>query len=87
MISSNYELGIVIKNIKKDNPKIAIIQVGKLNTDAFKKTGNIYSYPETITETELLTNINLDKQFYDRVILQLPLPQHIRLKELEAAYE
>ena len=87
MISSNYELGIVIKNVKKDNPKIAIIQVGNLNTDAFKEKGDIYSYPETITETELLTNINLDKQFYDRVVLQLPLPQHIRLKELEAAYE
>jgi 5,10-methylene-tetrahydrofolate dehydrogenase/methenyl tetrahydrofolate cyclohydrolase len=87
MTSSNYELGIVIKNVKKDNPKIAIIQIGNLNTDAFGETGDIYSYPETITETELLTNINLDKQFYDRVILQLPLPQHIRLKELEAAYE
>ena len=39
MISSNYELGIVIKNIEKDNPKIAIIQVGNLNTDAFKEKG------------------------------------------------
>ena len=82
-----------------DAPKLAIIQVG--NVEASNRyiknkvkdceevgiTADVYQYPEDITEHELCENIKLDQPHYDGVIVQLPLPPHIREKAVVAAID
>ena len=71
-------------------PKLAIIQVG--NNEASNRyvrnkvkdceevgiDVNVYSYPEEITEFELDDELTHLQEYYDGVIIQLPLPPHIR---------
>ena len=78
-------------------PKLAIIQVG--NNEASNRyvknkvkdcnevgiEANVYYYPEDISEKELCEAISLDQYFYDGVIVQLPLPPHIRQEAVVAA--
>ena len=72
--------------IKEYNtPKLAIIQVGNLETSNAGIIADIYQYPEDITEYELCENIRLDQEHYDGVIIQLPLPPHIRERVVVAA--
>lgn len=78
-------------------PKLAIIQVG--NVEASNRyirnkvkdceevgiTAHVYHYDEDITEQDLCYSIKLDQEFYDGVIVQLPLPPHIRQEAVVAA--
>ena len=80
-------------------PKLAIIQVG--NNEASnryvrnkvkdcKEVGieaHIYDYPSIITEMELNNELNHLQEFYDGVIVQLPLPPHIRQEVATAAID
>lgn len=78
-------------------PKLAIIQVGNVEaSNRYIKNkvkdceevgiiADVYRYPEDITEHELCENIKLDQEHYDGVIVQLPLPPHIREKVVVAA--
>ena len=78
-------------------PKLAIIQVGNIeasNRYIHNKVKDceevgievqVYHYDENITEYELCENIKLDQEFYDGVIVQLPLPPHIRQEVAVAA--
>lgn len=71
-------------------PKLAIIQVGNVEASNryirnkikdCEEVGievQVYHYDENITEYELCENIKLDQEFYDGVIVQLPLPPHLR---------
>lgn len=80
-----------------DAPKLAIIQVGSVEASNryiknkvkdCEEVGiivDVYQYPEDITEHELCENIRLDQEHYDGVIVQLPLPPHIREKVVVAA--
>lgn len=80
-----------------DAPKLAIIQVGSVEaSNRYIKNkvkdceevgiiADVYQYPEDITEHELCENIKLDQEHYDGVIVQLPLPPHIREKVVVAA--
>ena len=65
--------------------KLAIIQVGNVETSNVGIIADVYQYPEDITEYELCENIKLDQEHYDGVIIQLPLPPHIREKVVVAA--
>ena len=78
-------------------PKLAIVQVG--NNEASNRyvknkvkdceevgvIADVYAYPEDITECELNDELVHMHEFYDGVIVQLPLPQHIRLEIVTAA--
>ena len=78
-------------------PKLAIIQVGNVEaSNRYIKNkvkdceevgiiADVYQYPEDITEHELCEAIVLDQAHYDGVIVQLPLPPHIREKVVVAA--
>lgn len=78
-------------------PKLLIIQVGNVEASTryvrnkmkdCQEVGinvDVYYYPEEITEEELCENIKLDQEFYDGVMVQLPLPPHIRQKAVVAA--
>lgn len=80
-----------------DAPKLAIIQVGNVEaSNRYIKNkvkdceevgiiADVYQYPEDITEHELCENIKFDQEHYDGVIVQLPLPPHIREKVVVAA--
>ena len=82
-----------------DAPKLAIIQVG--NVEASNRyiknkvkdceevgiVADVYQYPEDITEHELCEAVRLDQEHYDGVIVQLPLPPHIREKVVVAAID
>ena len=82
-----------------DAPKLAIIQVG--NVEASNRyiknkvkdceevgiVADVYQYPEDITEHELCEAVRLDQEHYDGVIVQLPLPPHIREKAVVAAID
>ena len=82
-----------------DAPKLAIIQVG--NVEASNRyiknkvkdceevgiVADVYQYPEDITEHELCEAVKLDQEHYDGVIVQLPLPPHIREKAVVAAID
>ena len=82
-----------------DAPKLAIIQVGNVEaSNRYIKNkvkdceevgiiADVYQYPEDITEHELCENIKLDQEHYDGVIVQLPLPPHIREKVVVAAID
>ena len=78
-------------------PKLAIVQVG--NDPASMRyvrnkikdckevgiDGDVYAYPENMTELELDDELNHLQEFYDGVIVQLPLPPHIRSSIATAA--
>lgn len=78
-------------------PSLAIIQVG--NNEASTRyvrnkvkdcnevgiTAEVYYYPENTTEFELVDEIEHLVEFYDGVIVQLPLPPHIRVEAAIAA--
>lgn len=78
-------------------PKLAIIQVGNIEASNryicnkikdCEEVGikiDVYYYDENITEYELCENIKLDQEFYDGVIVQLPLPLHIRQEVVVSA--
>ena len=80
-----------------DAPKLAIIQVGNIEaSNRYIKNkmkdceevgivADVYQYPEDITEHELCEAVKLDQEHYDGVIVQLPLPPHIREKAVVAA--
>lgn len=91
-----------IKTLKErigDTPKLVIIQVGNIEESNYyikNKVNNceeisiivdVYQYSEDITEYELCENIKLDQEHYDGVIVQLPLPPHIREKVVVAAID
>lgn len=65
--------------------KLAIIQVGNVEVSNVDIIADVYQYPEDITEYELCENIKLDQEYYDGVIIQLPLPPHIRERVVVAA--
>lgn len=81
----------------EEPPTLLIIQVGNVESsnryirnkmkdcDEVGITAHLYQYPEDITEKELCEVIKLDQEFYDGVIVQLPLPPHIREKAVVAA--
>ena len=78
-------------------PRLAIVQVG--NNEASNRyvknkvkdceevgiVADIYNYPTDMTEFELDDELNHLQEFYDGVIVQLPLPPHIRQKVATAA--
>ena len=78
-------------------PKIAIVQDG--NDPASMRyvrnkikdckevgiDGDVYAFPEIMTELELDDELNHLQEFYDGVIVQLPLPSHIRSSIATAA--
>lgn len=62
----------------KDSKQIAIIQVGNKNkVKMCPKQAHIYYYEDTIPEEELVNEIIDLQDFYDGIIVQLPLPPHI----------
>ena len=73
-----------------DAPKLAIVQVGdveasnryvKNKVKDCQEVGidvEVYAYPKDITEFELDDELTHLQEFFDGVIVQLPLPQHIR---------
>ena len=82
-----------------DAPKLAIIQVGNVEaSNRYIKNkvkdceevgiiANVYHFENDITEYELLSEIEALAPFYDGVIVQLPLPPHIREKVVVAAID
>lgn len=83
----------------EEPPTLLIIQVGNVESsnryirnkmkdcDEIGIIAHLYQYPEDITEKELCEVIKLDQEFYDGVIVQLPLPPHIREKAIVAAID
>ena len=73
-----------------DAPKLAIVQVG--NNEASNRyvrnkvkdceevgiIADVIQYPENTTEFELDDQLDHMHEYYDGIIVQLPLPQHIR---------
>lgn len=71
-------------------PTLAIVQVGEneasnryvrnkmKDCDEVGITAHTYFYPEDTTEFELVDQLEHMVEFYDGVIVQLPLPPHIR---------
>lgn len=82
---------------KDTPPKLAIIQVGENEASTryvrnkvkdCKEVGieaEVYFYPENTTEFELVDEIEHLVEFYDGVMVQLPLPSHIRVEAAIAA--
>lgn len=78
-------------------PKLAIIQVGEVEAsnryikNKIKDCEEVgikadhYWYPDTISEKELCEEISLTQDHYDGIIVQLPLPPHIRQQVVVAA--
>lgn len=70
--------------------KVAIVEVGDLQSardlkESYEKLGaavDTYIYERIISEIELKKEINQLSGFYDRVEIALPLPPHIREREL-----
>ena len=74
----------------KNFPKLAIIQVGEneasnryvrnkvKDCEEIGIAADVYNYPENTTEFELDDELTHLQEYYDGVIVQLPLPQHIR---------
>ena len=83
------ELKNRIKKLK-NFPKLAIIQVGEneasnryvrnkvKDCEEVGIAADVYAYPENTTEFELDDELTHLQEYYDGVIVQLPLPQHIR---------
>ena len=81
----------------EEAPKLAIVQVG--NNEASNRyvknkvkdceevgvVANVYVFPENIAEWELKEELAHMHEFYDGIIVQLPLPQHIRPETATAA--
>ena len=71
-------------------PKLAIVQVGEneasnryvrnkvKDCEEVGIVADVYSYPENTTEFELDDELTHLQEYYDEIIVQLPLPQHIR---------
>ena len=94
-----YKIGLNMKmrRWKDKAPSLAIIQVG--NNEASTRyvrnkvkdcnevgiTAEVYYYPENTTEFELVDEIEHLVEFYDGVMVQLPLPPHIRVEATVAA--
>ena len=66
--------------------KLAIIQIGDNSTE-LHETVDIYNYPNTITEFELENELFHLQEFYDHIIVQSPLPPHIRQEVIAAAVD
>ena len=70
--------------------KVAIVEVGDLQSardlkESYEKLGaavDTYIYERTISEIELKKEMNQLLGFYDKVEIALPLPPHIREREL-----
>ena len=85
-----------IKNFK-EAPKLAIIQVGETKIASIgienkvkdcEEVGvvvDVYIYPENITEFELDNELAHMQEHYDGVVIQMPLPPHIRSSIASAA--
>lgn len=83
----------------KETPKLAIVQVGNVEAsnryvknkvkdcDEVGITAHVYAFPENITEIELVEEVHNLNDFYDGIIVQLPLPQHIRPSVATAAID
>lgn len=79
------------------SPTLAIVQVGEneasnryirnkmKDCDEIGITAHTYFYPTETTEFELDDQLEHLVEFYDGVIVQLPLPPHIRVKVAQAA--
>ena len=94
-----YKIGLNMKmrRWKDKAPSLAIIQVGKneASTRYIRNkvkdcnevgiTAEVYYYPENTTEFELVDEIEHLVEFYDGVMVQLPLPPHIRVEAAIAA--
>ena len=92
----NYFYDIIDKD---DQPQLAIIQVGDVEaSNRYVKNklkdceevgiiGHRYWFDENITEDELVEEIKLLQDHYDGVIVQLPLPPHIRSQSATAAID
>lgn len=89
------------ERVKKltQKPKLAIIVVGDNEASARYvrnkvadcheigiETG-VYTYPEDIVEFDLMTELKDIQEHYDGVIVQLPLPPHIRSSEVIKAID
>ena len=71
-------------------PRLAIVQVGEneasnryvrnkvKDCEEVGIVADVYAFPENTTEFELDDELNHLQEFYDGVIVQLPLPPHIR---------
>ena len=71
-------------------PRLAIVQVGEneasnryvrnkvKDCEEVGIVADVYTFPENTTEFELDDELNHLQEFYDGVIVQLPLPPHIR---------
>ena len=71
-------------------PKLAIVQVG--NNEASNRyvrnkvkdceevgiATDVYYYPENTTESELNDELTYLQEYYDEIVVQSPLPKHIR---------
>ncbi len=78
-------------------PKLAVIQVGdnpasnKYITNKKKDCEEVgikfewYHFPEDITTDELIFNIDDIQKEVDAIIVQMPVPKHINVKEIELA--
>ena len=96
-IKDRIELGLKMRWYNDAPPTLAIIQVG--NNEASNRyvrnkmkdcdevgiTAHAYYYPEDTTEFELVDQIEHLVEFYDGVMVQLPLPPHIRVEAAVAA--
>ena len=96
-IKDRIELGLKMRWYNDAPPTLAIIQVG--NNEASNRyvrnklkdcdevgiTAHAYYYPEDTTEFELVDQIEHLVEFYDGVMVQLPLPPHIRVEATVAA--
>lgn len=90
-------LNMKMRRWKDKAPSLAIIQVGENETSTryvrnkvkdcneVGITAEVYFYPENTTEFELIDEIEHLVEFYDGVIVQLPLPPHIRIEAAIAA--
>lgn len=83
----------------KNFPKLAIVQVGEneasnryirnkvKDCEEVGIAADVYGYPENTTEFELDDELTHLQEYYDGVIVQLPLPQHIRPSIATAALQ
>lgn len=82
-----------------NQPQLAIVQVGDVESSNryvknkikdCEEVGIIahrYWFKEDISEVELLDEVKLLQEHYDGIIVQLPLPQHIRPEAVTAAID
>lgn len=83
----------------KRTPKLAVIQVGdnpasnKYITNKKKDCEEVgikfewYHFPEEVNTDELIFNIEDIQKEVDAIIIQMPLPKHINVKEVELAID